>query len=223
MITAKQLIDINNQKRTELTPENEKYYSDFLIYIRLQFFLSEQQTEEILMELLDHLIEGQNDGKSAEAIFGDNPKEFADDLIQQIPNENKKIIVKFISGLALNLLGNLLIIRGVIIFIVSFFRDVETNEYPFKFTIMFLMIMVFSLFMVWVVFKIINDSLFQENQSNVKDALKAGTAGMVGMGAIIVAGYFLPKFGPAVEFTWYTSLIVGIVIWGISKLIKKIS
>lgn len=98
MIEAKQLIEINNRKRSELTPENEKYYSDFLIYIRLQLFLSEQQSEEVLMEILDHLIEGQNDGKTAKLIFGNNPKEFADEIIRQIPNENKKKMGRLISG-----------------------------------------------------------------------------------------------------------------------------
>ena len=56
---AKQLIEENNRKREQLTPENEKYYGDMLIYIRLQLSLSEQQSEEVLMEMLDHLLDGQ--------------------------------------------------------------------------------------------------------------------------------------------------------------------
>ena len=56
---AKLLIEENNKKRKLLTKENEAYYDDLLVYIRLQLTLSEQQSEEVLMEMLDHLIEGQ--------------------------------------------------------------------------------------------------------------------------------------------------------------------
>ena len=64
-------------------PENEKYYSDMLIYIRLQLSLSEQQSEEVLMEMLDHLLDGQHEGKSAQDIFGADPKGYADEIIRE--------------------------------------------------------------------------------------------------------------------------------------------
>lgn len=63
------LIEENNRKRELLTPENEKYYDDMLIYIRLQWRLSEQQSEEVLMEILDHLLHGQEEGKTAKDMF----------------------------------------------------------------------------------------------------------------------------------------------------------
>ena len=50
---AKQLIEENNRKRNLLNPENNHYYSDMLIYIRLNLSLSEQQSEEVLLEMLD--------------------------------------------------------------------------------------------------------------------------------------------------------------------------
>ena len=34
------------------------------------------------MEMLDHLLDGQKEGKSAHDIFGDDPKRFADEIIQ---------------------------------------------------------------------------------------------------------------------------------------------
>jgi uncharacterized membrane-anchored protein len=223
VINAKQLIEINNHKRTELLPENEKYYSNFLLYIRLQFFLSEQQSEEILMEILDHLIEGQNNGKTAQVIFGKDPKVFADEIIRQIPNENKNNMVRFISVIAFNLLGLFLIVRGIILFIVSFFKDVDILVYPYKSMVMFLVIICFCLMEVWIIFKIIKDSLFKENQNNMKDSLKAGISTMVLMGIILAGGYFLPNFGPSFPFTWYASFISGAVVWGITRFSKKYS
>lgn len=107
---AKQLIEENNRKREQLTPENEKYYSDMMIYIRLQLTLSEQQSEEVLMEMLDHLLDGQNEGKTARDIFGDDPKQYADEIIQNLPKEKKREVIPFISGLVLNLISWMLMI-----------------------------------------------------------------------------------------------------------------
>ena len=77
MITIKELIKSNNEKRELLTEENEKYYSNLLVYIRSRLSLSDRSTEEVLMELLDHTLEGQVEGKTAEKIFGEDPKSFA--------------------------------------------------------------------------------------------------------------------------------------------------
>src|SRR3954468_8826231 len=96
-MNAKKLIEENNGKREMLTKENEAYYGDMLLYIRLQMLLSEQQSEEILMELLDHILEGQEEGKSAKEIFGEDPKGYANEIIQQLPRERKRTMIPFIS------------------------------------------------------------------------------------------------------------------------------
>jgi uncharacterized membrane-anchored protein len=220
MIEAKQLIEINNRRRSELTPENEKYYSDFLIYIRLQFFLSEQQSEEVLMEILDHLIDGQNEGKTASVIFGDDPKVFADEIIRQIPNENKKNVGRLISGIVFNLAGLLLMIRGIILFIVSFFKDINTIVYPLQSIVMLGIIVCFSLIGVWGIFKIIKGSVFKEKQWNLKDTVLCGTIGAACSGITIGINYLLPNFGPSIQFTWLASLIVGGIAFGLSKILK---
>ena len=85
--------------------ENEKYYSDMLIYIRLQLALSEQQSEEVLMEMLDHLLDGQHEGKSAQDIFGDDPKRYADEIILNLPKEQKREVIPFILGIVIDLVS----------------------------------------------------------------------------------------------------------------------
>ena len=47
------------------------------------------------MEMLEHLIEGQYDGKTARDIFGNDPKGYADEIISQLPPEEKRDLVKF--------------------------------------------------------------------------------------------------------------------------------
>lgn len=54
-ISVKQLIDLNNKKRQLLTSENEKYYSNLLVYIRSSGFKNEKAMEEKLLEILKQL------------------------------------------------------------------------------------------------------------------------------------------------------------------------
>ncbi|MGF3104216.1 DUF1129 family protein [Rossellomorea sp. DUT-2] len=221
MIEAKQLIELNNQKRTGLSEENEKYYSDFLIYMRLQLSLSEQQTEEILMEILDHIIDGQREGKTARMILGDDPKAYADDIIEHLPTEKKRNVVTFVSSLAFGLLGYFLLFRGLLLLIGPMFKDISSEVYPVTSGILVLIIFISSLIGVKIIFSVIKHSLFKEKQTPVKDSIKAGTMGMVSMGIIICATYFLPDLGPSLLFPWYASFLTGALLFGISYLLKK--
>ncbi|WP_236035308.1 DUF1129 family protein [Alkalihalobacterium elongatum] len=82
---AQELIKLNNNFRNKLTEENRKYYEDMLVYIRLSYDKSEQETEEILSELLGHLIEAQEEGKTVKDFFGSEPKKYADHIIGELP------------------------------------------------------------------------------------------------------------------------------------------
>lgn len=64
-MNSQELIKLNNKKREKLNEENLKYYEDMLVYLRLSFLKSEQETEELLNELLDHLLEAQEEGKTS--------------------------------------------------------------------------------------------------------------------------------------------------------------
>lgn len=220
---AKQLIEENNRKREQLTPENEKYYSDMLIYIRLQLTLSEQQSEEVLMEMLDHLLDGQNEGKSARDIFGDDPKGYADEIIQNLPKEQKRSVIPFIMGIVLNLLSWMLMIRGVVIPIASQLNkeDVSSSVYLYPTLLTFAVIIGSVAFGVWYIFRIIKQSLFNEKASEKKDMVKAGVFGAVAMGLVIAVTMFIPEFGPAFHFSWWASLLTGGVLWLIVFLFKK--
>ena len=61
--TTKQLVGENNDKRKRLSTDNNRLYDDFLIYLRTDLRIAEHDTEEVLMDLLDHLLEGQEEGK----------------------------------------------------------------------------------------------------------------------------------------------------------------
>lgn len=219
---AKQLIEENNRKQEMLTKENEKYYSDMLIYIRLQLALSEQQSEEVLMELLDHLIEAQNEGKTAKDIFGPNPKLYADEIIENLPKEKKRQVLPFLTGLVLNVVSYILIIRSIVILVASQFKDISTIVYPITSFVTFIVLLIIISFGVWYIFRIIKDSLFLEKPNNKKDMVKAGVFGSVSMGLIMAVTMLMPEIGPSFQLSWWASLLFGTIVWIVGSGVKKI-
>ncbi|MGG0720585.1 DUF1129 family protein [Robertmurraya massiliosenegalensis] len=220
-MNVKMLIEENNRKRELLTPENEEYYSDLLVYIRLKFSLSEQQTEEVLMEMLDHLLDGQKEGKTGREIFGDHPKGFANEIIEQLPRTKKRELISFISGIIGNIVGWVLVIRGLLFLVLLPFIEVETAVYPISVFIMAVVIAASVFITIIYILKLVEGSLFQENQSKWKDSIKVGVMGAIGMAVVLVTAKFLPEFGPSFEFSWWASLVVGFMILFVMYVSKK--
>ncbi|MEW4220445.1 DUF1129 family protein [Rossellomorea marisflavi] len=221
MIAAKELIELNNRKREELTEENEKYYSDILLYLRLQLTLSEQQTEEILMEILEHLLEGQGEGKTATMIFGSDPKAYADELVEQLPPEDKRSVAGFIALMALNLFGIFLAIRGAGLLITSFFKEVENDVFIGSAAILAVILLLTTMAETKMFFSIIKRSLFQEKDSAGKMALIGGLGAAAISLPFFLALFFLPDFGPSFPFSWWASLIAGLIMIGLYKLMSR--
>lgn len=86
-MTEKEMVKLNNEKRKLLTPENEAAYGDMLIYLRFTS-VPQKQMEELLLEILDHLLEAQEDGKNAHDIFGEDLKAYCDELINSSEHQN---------------------------------------------------------------------------------------------------------------------------------------
>lgn len=85
-LEEKELIETNAVLQESLTKENEKYYGDLLIYIRVMaFFRDVKKSEELLLEVLRDILDAQEKGISAKEYFGENPKKVADDIIKQLP------------------------------------------------------------------------------------------------------------------------------------------
>ncbi len=87
MMTEKEMVKLNNEKRELLTAENEAAYGDMLIYLRLTS-VPQKQMEELLLEILDHLLEAQEYGKTAHDIFGEDLKAYCDELINSSEHQN---------------------------------------------------------------------------------------------------------------------------------------
>lgn len=87
MRKTKELIEENNQKRKLLSDDNLKLYEDFLVYIRTDLRIAEQESEELLIELLRSFARGAACGPQRKRAFGNDPKAYAEELIEGLPRE----------------------------------------------------------------------------------------------------------------------------------------
>ncbi|CAH0417632.1 hypothetical protein [Periweissella ghanensis] len=100
-----ELIEKNNELRQLLNPENEQFYSDFLVYMRLKSFKqNEFKSETLLLEILNDILDAQDEGISAAQYFGKNPMQVADELLKVEPMSWREII-KLIALVVGNLLA----------------------------------------------------------------------------------------------------------------------
>lgn len=90
------LIKQNNELRKQLNPENKKYYEDILVYIRVNLNKEEHQTEEVLLEILQDILDAQKNGRLAQEFFGKNPKEISDSILAELANDSEKYWSKFL-------------------------------------------------------------------------------------------------------------------------------
>lgn len=117
----------NNERRELLNKENLKVYEDAMIYIRLNA-RSEYATEGILLELLEHLIEAQEHGKSAQDVFGDNLHAYCDALIADIPRQSKQSWLLEISRYITILFGGLFAVYTVVQLLAYFIPSLKMES-----------------------------------------------------------------------------------------------
>lgn len=222
-LSVQRLIAENNQKRALLTKENEAYYTDLLVYTRLQWRLSEKQSEEILMEMLDHLLDAQAEDKSAKEVFGEDVFSFADDLIEEIAEEKPRNIVLFLGGLALNLLGWFLVIRAGILTVIGFFTNIKTEINIFHTSIVSLAIIGFVFLNIWFIFRIIKQDLFkEEKEKQWKQMLKTGSMAAISMAAVLILTKFTPEIGLSFPLSPTLSFILGSFLLVSYYIVKKL-
>lgn len=122
-MNAKELVEQNNQLRKQLNPENKKYYEEILVYIRVNMNKKEKQTEEILLDILQDILDAQKNGTSAHVFFGKNPKEISDAILAELPNNSGKDLMKFVLMVFILLLQfNLFTLLLEPVIVVSFFK-----------------------------------------------------------------------------------------------------
>lgn len=221
---AKALIEENNRKRKLLTKDNETYYTGLLLYIRTSSNKSEQETEEILMEVLDHLLEAQAEGRTAADVFGDNPEAYAKEIAGELPAAMPKEVVKTLAMMGFIFLGVSCFVTGLLTTILSYGFDLLEPVYEL-YVGSFVVKGAASLFVVYALvagtLKYLRQSAFR--QVNRKKEFWTVFLAVAGITVMFMAGhYFIPPFGPVIGFPVYWLMAIGAVCYGAGRwLLKK--
>ncbi|MGV3487510.1 MAG: DUF1129 family protein [Tuberibacillus sp.] len=221
-MTVQQLIEENNQKRKQLTKDNEEYYSEMLVYLRFHFTLSERHTEELLMELLDHLLDGQAQGKSAQELFGDDPKAYCDEMIEQLPKESKRNVMWFGLYISLLIISIFTFVNGIFDILFSFIKpDAIKPQYYGSVIIRLILQSIIIGVEIGLMFAVMKRTAFQVSRLKKWLTYFAQylilTAGMV----VFLISYRMPGIGPEIKWNRYFYVILGILFYIVSRLVKK--
>lgn len=215
------LIAQNNEKRAGLTKDNMKMYEDLLLYVRTDLRVDEQVGEEVLMDILDHLLDAQENGRTAEQVFGNRPQEFADELIEQLPSEKKRNVTLFALSQLAGLIGWFAVTYGVLQLIIGFFTEQTTEISLGSISLILLTSIVCTIVGVTALFKIMRSSLFKPKKKARSQYWKAGLLGAALFVAILVVALYIPQFGPVISLPWWAFVVVALVLFVIAKLLGK--
>lgn len=222
---VKQLIKMNNEKREKLTKDNREDYEEMVVYIRSNFNISELETEEVLMELLDHLLEAQSQGKTAKDIFGADLKAYCNELIAEIPKEPTSTKVLFVTYLVLNLIGSVGMFLAVFSFILYRFFDLGYRAWTFPLgTGIAIVVSGLILVSIWVasILLWINSSSFKTKKTKKwVEFLQLWIFSMIFLGLFIVIIKFMPSFGQEISISHLMIFIFAAIFYVISFVLNK--
>lgn len=210
----KQLIKENNEKRKQLTKENEAYYEQLLVYIRSSFFKEERATEELLYEMLDHILLAQKDGKNAQDVFGKEPKQLADELIETLPKEQPKKILAFFGEIMMMLVG----IYFTIVGIPAMFSNEDNTLYLGSFLLTIGVLIIGMLVIVGVTLNLFKKEAFSQGKKVFIVIFTLTFLAVVGM--IVAISQFANEIGPQLQTSAYTYFGFGCFLLLASHLLK---
>ena len=103
--TTKQLLEENNRRGEQLTPENQKILVDIVAYLRGSSASTYQQ-ELVHRDILDMLQEGEARGQTAAQVIGEDYQAFCDEILAELPKRSmKQRIVYALSTVTLSAAG----------------------------------------------------------------------------------------------------------------------
>ncbi|MES0857403.1 DUF1129 family protein [Geobacillus sp. G4] len=222
---ATDLIALNNEKRKLLNSHNRVYYENMLVYIRSHLMISQQSQEELLMELLDHLIEAQKQGKQAEEVFGKDAKSYCDELIRQMPKEKGKYTFGFLLYLSMRYIAFVFFVTGVAELVAKYVLHRSDEIFLGKEVVNILLGFLLVLFGVALVMHFVRNSVFPASPEWKRKRWRVFFAVvsilMLVIGGGVATAKFVPPFGVRIEAGWVIHLLFSCLAFAVSWLMNQ--
>lgn len=208
MTTTKEYLDAMNQLDETFEPDDRKYFIDLREYMTTaSFFKDEQAINEQLYQMYLDFLNADKEGFTAEEFFGNNPKEMADQLLEQLPKTSFKKLLRYIGITAM--------VIWSIRLIFDFSHSIEVIINPALYILD--LILVFSLIML--LFKSIKHSVFRKSSNRSTNLFEGIVAGLIFIFYIFVylkSDQFIPEILTfSISYPWDIFIILGICLTAI--------
>lgn len=216
------MIAINNERRKQLSKENRAYYEDMLVYLRTSR-IPTKKSEELLLEMLDHLLTAQEEGKTAEDVFGTEPKAYCEEIVETFgrrPISFKRYMLMFSIGLYVAFFVHA-ITEGVVLRLLNVLFDLPLTREGYSLHLFILPFL--GVFVVEAVFFFMRKSTFETLSKKV---LRGYLPSMLIIYVLPLVGFLaiLLYFGealPALPLEPWMSLLVGVGLYIVHKLVFR--
>lgn len=214
--TTKQLIEDNNIKRKQLNEEDLKVYENFLLYLRTDLRVSEHETEVILMDVLDHLLESVSNGSSAIEFFGHDVKGHADEILKALPNESRKAIFKMLYMGISYFYSIYFIITGLVLIFTN-------SKTPIISTLLLIiMVPIGGYIIIKLLFSGIQRYIFDQTKlKQYKEMLYSGVVVGILPALLMLVPYMIFKNKMLMDVPGWVFIALGLIIFIVYKLMKK--
>ncbi|GGA84406.1 DUF1129 family protein [Ornithinibacillus halotolerans] len=223
-MNSKDIVKLNNELREKLTATNKEIYEDMLVYIRLNN-KSEQHTEEVLYEILEHLIQAQEEGKTAQEVFGNNLKAYCDDLIKEIPNEKKSLAFLFGSYIIIYFLAILSTFKGIGEYAIYYFFDKGSNVFSFSLgsgIIVIITDLIILTVFILLVLKWIKSTTFKiKKPKKWVEFLQIWLISTIFIGLSVLVPIIMPSFGAEISIPVISFAVLGVILFLIAYILNK--
>ncbi|RLL42118.1 DUF1129 family protein [Oceanobacillus piezotolerans] len=224
-MNAIDIMKLNNEKRKQLNSENEQYYEDMIVYIRTNAMKSEQQTEEVLLELLEHLLAAQEQGRTAKDIFGEDLKAYCEEVIQEIPGEKASKNVLFLFYLLIDLAAVLMIFLGILSYALYHFFGIGTRSLTFPIGTGISVVLIDGVLLaIWIylIFRWMKGSTFKTKKPNkFIEFLQIWLMSMIFIGLTMLVFLFMPEFGTVLSIPLSIIIGLGIILFIVKTILNK--
>lgn len=129
---TKKILKKNNNRSEAISEENDKIYTDMIVYLRSSN-LTQYNQELVREDIIELILEGQQRGDNIQKVMGGRYKEICDEIIDIMPKKTTKDkVIEFIemSFSVLWILGLIDVISNLINALVS-----KTREFNFIWTV----------------------------------------------------------------------------------------
>lgn len=176
------------------------------------------------MEMLDHLLIAQAEGKEAKDVFGDDPKMYCDEILEEMPTENRRNQVLFGLYILLQFLSIIAIAKAIIGYAMFYLFGFGTGmmELYLGSTLVSVLldIILLGVFLA-AAFAVIRSSLFKGKAHNKIEFVKYFLLSLGLTAAFIVIAKYLPDFGEKISLPLYWSGFAGILLYGLACMLNR--